>query len=343
MIRSTPSVHPHFGAFRPLNRLSASVARTAAATLLCASAAMAGHTVVGFEGPNVGGWSFGSPALIEPSGGNPDEYLHAVTDTIAPQLRTTVITPEFHGNWRANKVASIGVDLITHSTQFPASRPLSVVLSSGDCQIHFVGTSLVPQPGTGWKSFTFPVPSQSLTMPAGWALLGGPCADPDGAWNTVMLNVTEIRFFYGDPTNFFIFDIWDVGADNVRIYPDAFTTLTAGGLAGTNGVPQLLGAGTLEPGSPVRVNLASGLPNGLATLIIGFSAVHQPFKGGVLIPSPDVVLGGLPMNGTGSLVVSSSFPPGIPGGLSFFFQVWFVDHGGAEGFAASNGVEAITP
>jgi hypothetical protein len=36
-------------------------------------------------------------------------------------------------------------------------------------------------------------------------------------WNELVIDVARIGFFYGDPTNFFIFQMWDVGLDNVRI------------------------------------------------------------------------------------------------------------------------------
>jgi hypothetical protein len=326
---------------RALPRLS-SLARTAAAALLGASAAFASGTVVGFEGPNIGGWTYGLPIVIESAGGNPGSWLHAAPDTFAPQLRTSVVTPEFHGNWRAREVASIGVDLLTVSTQFPAARPLSVILSSGSCQIYFVGTSEVPQPGTGWKSFDFAIDSQSTVMPPGWAILSGPCTQPDTAWNGVMQNVTEVRFFYGDPTFFFIFDIWNVGADNPRIFNDVFTTL-GGALAGSNGLPQLAGKGTLVPGSPVSLTLSSALPNSTAALIVGLSAVDMPFKGGTLVPAPDILITGLPVSGTGTLALASTWPAGLPAGLSLWFQEWIVDPAGPKGFAASNGLLAITP
>jgi hypothetical protein len=33
----------------------------------------------------------------------------------------------------------------------------------------------------------------------------------------VIQNVSRVQFFYGDPTFFFIFQQWEVGADNIRI------------------------------------------------------------------------------------------------------------------------------
>jgi len=51
-------------------------------------------------------------------------------------------------------------------------------------------------------------------MPPGWFVFD--VGDPDATWNAVITNVTQITFFYGDPTFLFFDDIWNTGADNVR-------------------------------------------------------------------------------------------------------------------------------
>jgi len=57
-------------------------------------------------------------------------------------------------------------------------------------------------------------------------------------------------------------------------------------------VPNLVGLGTLEPGSPLRLSLRGGKPFGLAWLAIGVSAWSLPIPGfdGKLYPSPDFSL-----------------------------------------------------
>jgi hypothetical protein len=53
-------------------------------------------------------------------------------------------------------------------------------------------------------------------MPPGWNVLN--CTGTaDAAWNTVITDVDRVIWFYGDPTFFYIFDIWDVGMDNARV------------------------------------------------------------------------------------------------------------------------------
>ena len=321
-------------------------ALTVLALALLAAPALATGTVVTFDNSvNTGGWTWGPPNSFHSTGGNPGWWLGASPppDTFAPQLRTTSAHSPFSGNWRTAKVVSLGVDLRTFSTQFAFSRPLSVILTnSTGCKVYFVGSSLVPQVAEGWKKFNFSIASQSMTMPAGWAILDGPCTDADAAWNSVITDVTEVNFFYGDPTFFFIFDIWDVGADNARIFSDPFSD-QGNGLAGTNGVPVLTGSGTLAPSTPIGLLLTNALPGSTTTLIIGLSALNAPFKGGVLVPNPDVLIFGLPINGLGTLALNGTWPGNIPSNVSFYFQHWIVDAGGPVGLAASNGLKGTTP
>ena len=67
-------------------------------------------------------------------------------------------------------------------------------------------------------SYSFDVPSQETSLPAGWATLAfGSSSPPEPDWNQVITNVVELRFFYGDPTMFFIFQGWNLGLDNPTI------------------------------------------------------------------------------------------------------------------------------
>jgi len=310
---------------------------------LLAAPALATGTVVSFDnGANEGGWTFGPPNQLHSTGGDPGWWIGASTDTFAPQLHTTSAPSAFSGDWRAAKVVSLGVDLITNSTQFFESRPLSVVLTGGSgCKIYLLGSSLVPMAGAGWKKFNFSIPSQSTTMPSGWAVLDL-CSDPDSAWNSVITDVAQVNFFYGDPTLLFFFDVWDVGADNPRLYSDPFTDL-GHGLAGTAGVPVLKGTGTLAPGSSLSLALSSARPSSLSTLIIGLSGILAPFKGGVLVPEPDVLIFNLPTSAAGALTLNGTWPTSIPSATSFYFQHWLVDPAAPAGFAASNGLKGTTP
>ncbi len=180
-------------------------------------------------GSNVGGWTFGTGnEVIEASGGNPGAYLHdTFVDTFAPQPRTSQPSI-FTGDLRQLGVSRIGIDLITFSVDFSAEgRPLTLMLISDqgtpgnfddDWAAYLMGLANVPLPGEGWISYSFDVPSQETSLPAGWATLAfGSSSPPDPDWNQVITNVVELRFFYGDPTMFFIFQGWNLGLDNPTI------------------------------------------------------------------------------------------------------------------------------
>lgn len=114
-------------------------------------------------------------------------------------------------------------------------------------------------------------------------------------------------------------------------------------LAGTHGAPVLSPDGTLQPGSPLTLALSNALENSSATLIIGVSALNAPFKGGTLVPFPNLLIFGLPTGPAGVLVLAGTWPGGLPSNFGIYFQNWIVDPAGPSGLSATNAVEAVTP
>jgi hypothetical protein len=134
----------------------------------------------------------------------------------------------FTGDYRTQEVTSVGIDLITFAVDFSAAgRPLTVMLVSDnntpanfndDWAAYHIGPTNVPLPGQGWLSYNFDIPSQSMTLPPGWQFIQfGPSSPPNPNWNDVITDVDQLRYFYGDPTFFFIFQVWNLGLDNPRI------------------------------------------------------------------------------------------------------------------------------
>jgi hypothetical protein len=198
-----------------------------------ARCAMAETYVETFEGgSNEGQWTWGtSGEVIEPDNGNPGAYLHApYLDTYAPQPGTTPgVDSVFGGDFRARWVTAIGADLKTDYVDGTAAgRPLSLLLYTdngtpdipGDDWLGYtIGPENVPLEGEGWKTYRFAIPSRAAsTPPPGWAIIElGMGSSREQSWTVLMSNITEVRFFYGDPTLYFIFATWNVGLDNPLI------------------------------------------------------------------------------------------------------------------------------
>ena len=95
--------------------------------------------------------------------------------------------------------------------------------------------------------------------------------------------------------------------------PLDWTSLGAA-LAGSDGEPQLLGKGPLVSSGTVTFVLAHARPLAPVYLVAGLSAINVPFKGGFLVPSPDVLVFGLFTDGFGALELPAALPPGLPVG-----------------------------
>ena len=130
--------------------------------------------------------------------------------------------------------------------------------------------------------------------------------------------------------------------DDLHALLSAQFTNLGNGLAGTGGVPTLEGLGPLTAGSAISLSLDDAVAGSSWWLIIGFSQVNAPFKGGVLVPAANLVIGPLPTLG-GSLPLVDSWPAGLPPGFALYFQGWISDAAGRKGFAATNGVASLTP
>lgn len=114
------------------------------------------------------------------------------------------------------------------------------------------------------------------------------------------------------------------------------------GLAGTNGIPGLVATGTLVAGTPIALILSGAKPFAPSWLVVGVAQLNAPFKGGVMVPTPDLLFAQ-----TTDFFGASSFgglwPAGVPSGFTTYFQWWISDPAGPKGFAASNALAGTTP
>jgi hypothetical protein len=116
------------------------------------------------------------------------------------------------------------------------------------------------------------------------------------------------------------------------------------GLAGTGGkTPMLRCRGTLGGDTNVDLELTNAMPNTSAALVVGYSEVSAPFMGGTMVPWPDLIIPGLPVDANGELTLSVPIIPGIPGDIPIWVQMWVMDPAAPSGYSASNGVKGVTP
>jgi hypothetical protein len=114
------------------------------------------------------------------------------------------------------------------------------------------------------------------------------------------------------------------------------------GIPGINGIPLLMGTGTLEAGSPNQLELTQAKPSAPAILVFGLTELNAPLKGGILIPAPLLTLT-LPTSPAGAFTLPFIMPPGLPPDFELFFQFWIPDAAATKLFAASNGLKGVTP
>lgn len=114
------------------------------------------------------------------------------------------------------------------------------------------------------------------------------------------------------------------------------------GLAGTTGLPLLIGSGSLTAGSMLHWSMSNAAPSANGFLVVGFSQIHHPFAGGMIVPAPDIVVP-IVTNSLGQTNLDLFVPSPPPSGVTVTTQIWILDPIGVAGFAASNAIAAITP
>jgi hypothetical protein len=181
------------------------------------------------------------------------------------------------------------------------------------------GTLEIPEGAAFWTWFMSWVGGVEFTPPGGGVGFG----PMDGHFEVLTLTLTLASCPNGDP--------------------DRPWTDLGGALAGVSGDPALSATGSLCPGEPATLLLENAVPGGSTHLVLGFSALGAPFKGGLMVPQPDVVVLGLPLDGAGSHQLDLTWPGGVPRDITFWFQHWIPDAAGPAGFSASNGLSGTTP
>jgi hypothetical protein len=113
------------------------------------------------------------------------------------------------------------------------------------------------------------------------------------------------------------------------------------GMVGSGGlVPRVLGIGVAYPTTTNTITLVDALPGSVTHLVVGLSRLATPIKAGVLVPFPDLVIFGLPVDATGSYSFSTVWPVG-PIGIPYWFQHWVQDPAGPKGLVCSDALLSV--
>jgi len=218
------------------------------------------------------------------------------------------------------------------------SDPPFPVLSSSIVYANFPGEITINGAGNVLASFS--------DVAGGWPGAGNINANPifqDPAGGDYTLILPSPCIDSGNPASPLDPDgsIADMGALPYQPPFDPWLDLSSG-LAGSAGVPSLIGTGDLAGNDPVSLDLSNANPFALSFLVLGLSNLSIPFKGGVLVPAPDFLLP-LTVDGFGVASLSTLWPVGVPSGATFYSQFWISDAAGPAGFAASNALSGTTP
>ncbi|HEX5012216.1 MAG TPA: PQQ-binding-like beta-propeller repeat protein [Planctomycetota bacterium] len=318
-----------------------------------ADAAVGGHVikrfdlatgVLQYQSPVMVGFTLQNTPFVAPDGtvylsrtqnNLATDFFYSFTDTGVALLQNWFVPAA----WSTSSEFAVGLDgspyMLGAGNVLQRLDPLSGAVTATSVTIQAAAGNVTPRlavdaaghvfagngGGSGGKVFGFDADLQTL-----WSLdlpnvnIGAPCLGQDG---TLIVAGT--------------------GTD-VRAYRTGLPwTDVQQGLAGAAGTPELSGTGTLQAGSPVTLILAEAAPLSAAYLFAGPAEFDVPFKGGTLVPGADVLIGPLATDAQGRLVLSGTWPAGMPSGTQLWLQEWIVDAGGPKGFAASNGLRATTP
>lgn len=270
------------------------------------------------DGENEYGLTLGIPQIetIEPSGGNPGRWLrNNGLSTFAPALY--LLDEPFTGDYVERGVSAISVDAQTLDVSITVEgRPFSLQLTRFNGEpdnpevhdyVYFLG-ELVPQPGEGWQSYTFEIPSDfEGELPEGW--MGGYYGDPESlppgvVWQDILREVDLVEVMWGHPAMFYILQDFDIGVDNLRF---DFADATPGPLTVT---PT---EGAVAPGAEAELTLevdAADLDEGTYVFDLRL-ATNDAEHALVTVPVTVTVTGGV-SNEDGAVPTALALRPNFP-------------------------------
>jgi hypothetical protein len=110
-------------------------------------------------------------------------------------------------------------------------------------------------------------------------------------------------------------------------------------------LPIQVAQGSLVPGSDFSYTIenVTGPAGAAAWLVVGLSDIWLPFKGGTMVPSPDILIGPIPFAGATAIEFPTSVPLGYPAGATWWTQGWIQGMEGGTGVAATTAIQSTVP
>ncbi|MCB9898659.1 MAG: VCBS repeat-containing protein [Planctomycetes bacterium] len=118
-------------------------------------------------------------------------------------------------------------------------------------------------------------------------------------------------------------------------------TSIGGGVPGVAGQPRAKGSGQALPGYTLTYAVSRAAPGAAVGLVLGNSLLDLPFKGGHLVPLPDVVAFGLVTDPEGAFSISWVWPSGAPAAGEAWVQSWIADASAPVGFSGTGGMRFV--
>jgi len=175
---------------------------------------------------------------IEPSGGNPDEYLYGEVSIAAPSWTSasTRFQPGvaddskrdsvFVGDYYTRAVATFSADLeVIQAGNWATDRTVTLHLVRWDATGSTIALEAyytlpdMPAAPTGWHTYSFTIDARSRWVPSGWRLTRGDGSlGSDAEWETLMrqIDLVELGFWklgFVYPS----MGLWQLGIDNVHL------------------------------------------------------------------------------------------------------------------------------
>jgi hypothetical protein len=113
-------------------------------------------------------------------------------------------------------------------------------------------------------------------------------------------------------------------------------------LAGAHGKPALVANGTLMNNSSLVMSLSNAPPSSFLWIVGGATQVNWPAAGGILVPSPDVILGAV-TTPLGEMAYGLMWPANVPAGFTVHLQCFVQDPTGPQAYSISNAVRGVVP